>query len=81
VIKFQKKLTRGLQDISIQIYSNHFFGPTKNKAAALHKLEKMSKIVVLLRILFPRQVDYMLKIFHINWNCTTYRKKIVSRKK
>jgi len=43
--------------------------------------EKMSKIVVLLCIQSSSQVNYMLEKFQIIWNCTTYRKKIVSRKK
>jgi len=43
------------------------FGTGKNRAAALHKitflLKKMSKMVLLLWILFPRQIGYILKNF------------------
>jgi len=46
-----------------------------------HLCEKMYKMVVLLWILFPRQFGYMHEKIQIIWNCTTYRKKIVSRKK
>jgi len=43
--------------------------------------EKTTKMVVLLWINSSRQVGYMLEEIQIIWNCTTYRKKIVSRKK
>jgi len=38
-------------------------------------------MVVRLWIHPSRQVGYMNARFQIIWNCTTYRKKIVSRKK
>jgi hypothetical protein len=40
----------------------------------------MSKMVATLWIHSSSQVGYMLENFQIIWNCTTYRKKIVSRK-
>jgi len=46
-----------------------------------HSYEKMSEIMVLLWIHSSRQIGYMLEIFEIIWNCTTYKKKILSRKK
>jgi len=36
--KFQKFPLHGLQDMSIQKHKKTFFGPAKNRAAALHKL-------------------------------------------
>jgi len=46
-----------------------------------HLYEKMSQMVVTLWIHSSWQVGYMLEKNQIIWNCTTYRKKIVSRKK
>jgi len=43
--------------------------------------EKLSMLLVLLRIHGSSQVSYMLENFQIIWNCTTYRKKIISRTK
>jgi len=43
--------------------------------------EIMSKMVVLLWVLFPRQVGCMLEKFHIISNYKTYKKKKISRKK
>jgi len=75
--KIQKFSLCRLQDISVWIDKNHFFGLAKNKA---HLYEKMSMLVVLLWIHSSRQVGYMLEIFRSFENCTTYRKKILSRK-
>jgi len=49
--------------------------------ARSHLYEKMSMLVVLLWIYFSRQVGYMLEQTQIIWNCSTYRTKIVNRKK
>jgi len=46
-----------------------------------HLYEKMSKMAVILWINSSRQVGYILENFQIIGNCTTYRKKIVSRNK
>jgi len=85
--KFQKFPPCELQDISVRSDKsriNPFFGPSKIQAAALHKfilVLKMSKMVVTLWIHSSKKVGYMLENFQIIWNCPTYRKKIVSRKK
>jgi len=63
---------------------SNFFGPAKHWATTLQKatfVGKISKLVVTLCIHSSRQVAYMLEKFEIIWSCTTYRKKIVSRKK
>jgi len=48
---------------------------------SLHWYEKMPQMVVILWILYSRQVGYMLEKFQIIWNCKIYKKKIVRRKK
>jgi len=45
-----------------------------------HLYKKVSKMVVILWNHYLWQVGYMLENFQVIWNCTTYRKKIVSRK-
>jgi len=85
--KIQKFPQCGLQDISVWIDTISFFGFAKSDVAALHKVTFVWKNVpnggALLDSFF-RQVGYIsLKIqkLQIIWNCTTYRKKIVGRKK
>jgi len=46
-----------------------------------HLYEKIFMLVVLFWIHSSRQVRYMLGKFQIIWNCITYMKIIVSRKK
>jgi len=56
----------------------------KNWAATLHKVTFVWKNVQnhgALGIHFSSQVGYMLEKIQIIWNCTTYRKNIISRKK
>ena len=71
-------------DISIWSERNYFFA--FQKIGQLHfkmfdLYEIMSKMVVTLWIHFSIQLGYMLENFQIIWNCTTYMKIFVSRKK
>jgi len=81
-----------LQDIRVLSDKNPFFAPVKNRAknraAAFHKVTFVWKNVQnggasldsFFKIHSSRQSSYMLENFQIIWNCSIYRKKIISRK-